>query len=98
MQGGCVRIGCLELWPLWWVLTTCLQGVDVKHARVATHYIPSKHLPELQQALVGLGAAASDPAQGVRPSCRRLRGPFLTAPALALPWALAFTPGCWPAC
>lgn len=37
-----------------------LNGVDVKHAKVATHYVASKHLPELQQALEGLGTAAAD--------------------------------------
>ncbi|EFN58909.1 hypothetical protein CHLNCDRAFT_140853 [Chlorella variabilis] len=39
-----------------------LQGVDVRHAGIATHYIPSQLLPELHQSIVGLGPAASDAA------------------------------------
>ncbi|KAL4457481.1 hypothetical protein ABPG75_012346 [Micractinium tetrahymenae] len=37
-----------------------LTGVDVRHAGIATHYIPSKHLPEVQQSIEDMGLAASD--------------------------------------
>lgn len=36
------------------------SGVEVLEAQLATHYIPSALLPELEEAIVGLGAAASD--------------------------------------
>ncbi|KAL4857852.1 3-hydroxyisobutyryl-CoA hydrolase [Chlorella vulgaris] len=39
-----------------------LQGVDVRHGGIATHYIPSRLLPELHQSIVGLGPAAGDAA------------------------------------
>ncbi|KAL4440735.1 hypothetical protein ABPG77_000444 [Micractinium sp. CCAP 211/92] len=37
-----------------------LTGVDVRHAGIATHYIPSRHLPAVEQAIAGLGPAARD--------------------------------------
>lgn len=37
-----------------------LTGVDVRHAGIATHYIPSQHLPEVLQAIEDLGPAARD--------------------------------------
>lgn len=39
-----------------------LNGVDVRHAGIATHYIPSQLLPQVHQSIVSLGAAAKDPA------------------------------------
>ena len=36
-----------------------MQGVDVLQAGLTTHYIPSQLLPELQQRLISLGAAAN---------------------------------------
>ena len=37
-----------------------MQGVDVRHAGLATHFILSKHLPQLQQCIMDLGPAAGD--------------------------------------
>ena len=33
----------------------------MRHAALATHYIHSKHLPQVHQSLINLGPAASDP-------------------------------------
>ncbi|KAG2502216.1 hypothetical protein HYH03_000702 [Edaphochlamys debaryana] len=40
-----------------------LTGAEVKDAGFATHYLPSARLPELEAALVALGARAADPAE-----------------------------------
>lgn len=37
-----------------------LKGADVRRAGIATHYIPSKYLPQVQQAIIELGPKASD--------------------------------------
>jgi enoyl-CoA hydratase/carnithine racemase len=36
-----------------------LKGVDVLHAGIATHYVPSALLPEVEKSLEGLGSAAT---------------------------------------
>ena len=45
-----------------WRTCALMQGVDVRHATLATHYIHSRHLPQLQQCIAGLGPAVGDPA------------------------------------
>ena len=37
-----------------------LQGVDVRHSGIATHYIQSKYLPQVHQSIINLRPAASD--------------------------------------
>ncbi|KAL6768295.1 HIBCH1 [Auxenochlorella protothecoides x Auxenochlorella symbiontica] len=41
-----------------------LKGADVKHATLATHYLPSALLPELEAAIQGLGHGASKQSIG----------------------------------
>ena len=58
----------------------------MRRAGLATHYVPSKLLPQLQQSLLGLGPAAEDHGARHAPSRTRMHA-GCTHPGL--PWLLA---------
>lgn len=53
-----LSIGCNICWGV--VLLESGTGIEVKEAGLATHYIPSSHLPLIRQQLQQAGPAAAD--------------------------------------